>query len=190
MRPQLLGSRSGVIERQLFIRVQIEHHPVWRFDRGHPRTPAVKFDRAHSQSRLAIDHIRGKRGCRVRNRLIWILVRLICDHPLRIALRRHGDVSMSYRVVAGLYPPRPVAIIADGPLASEADQIDLGVPLPVPSTNRTFRIQGPVSRLKRDDVESVGAVRSVAIDDVAGMGDRSSPTPRPNELPDLGLPPS
>lgn len=97
---------------------------------------------------------------------------------------------MPYRVVAGLYPPGPVAIIADCPLAPEADQIDLGVPLPVPPANRAFRIQGPVSRLKRDDVESVGAVRSVAIDDIAGMGDRSSPTPPPNDLSETGFPPS
>ena len=97
---------------------------------------------------------------------------------------------MPNRVVAGLYPPRPVAIIADCPLAPEADKIDLGVPLPIPSADRAFCIQGAVSWLKRDDVESMGAVRSVAVDDVAGMGDRSSPTPRPNQLPDLGLPPS
>ena len=118
------------------------------------------------------------------------MVRLICDHPLRVAIRRHGDVGMPYRIVAGLDPSRPVAIIADCPFTPETDQIDLGVPLPVSPTDRAFCIQGPVSRLKRDDVESVGAVWSVAIDDVAGMGDRSSPTPRTNELPDLGLPPS
>ncbi len=118
--------------------------------------------------------------------MVW----LICDHPLRITFWRHGDVGMPYRVVAGFYPPRPMAIIADCPLAPEADKIDLCVPLPIPSANRAFRIQGPISRLKRDDIESVGAVWSVAIDDIAGMVDRSSPTPRPNELPDLRLPPS
>ena len=82
---------------------------------------------------------------------------------------------MPNRVVAGLDPPCPVAIVADRSFAPEADEIDLGVPLPVSPTDRTFRIQGPVSRLERDDVESVGAVWSVAIDDVAGMGDWSSP---------------
>lgn len=117
-------------------------------------------------------------------------MRLICDHPLRITFWRHGDVGMPYRVVAGLDPSRPMAIIANCSLAPKADQVDLGIPLPVSPTDRAFCIQGPVSGLKRDDVESVGAVWSVATDDVAGMGDRSSPTPRPNELPDLGLPSS
>ena len=116
------------------------------------------------------------------------MVRLKCDHPLRITFWRHGDVGMPNQVVAGLDPPGPVAIIADCPLAPEADQIDLGVPLPIPFANRAFRIQGPVSWLKRDDVKSVGAVRSVAIDDVAGMGDRSSPTLSPNELSETGFP--
>lgn len=117
-------------------------------------------------------------------------MRLIRNYPLRIAFRRHGDVGMPDRVIAGFDPARSMAIIADCSLAPEANEIDLGVPLPVPSANRAFRIQGPVSRLKRDDVESVGAVRSVAIDDVAGMGDRSSPTPPPNDLSETGLPPS
>lgn len=139
---------------------------------------------------LAIDLVGRERGCRIGGRVIRILVRLIRDDPLRIAIRRHGYVGMANRVVAGFDPPRTVAIVADCSLATEADQIDLGVPLPIPLANRAFRIEGPVSRLKRDDVESMGAVWSVAINDVAGMGDRSSPTLRPNDSSKTGFPPS
>ena len=74
-------------------------------------------------------------------------MRIERDHPLRIAIRRHDDVSMPHRIVASLNPARPVAIVADSPLAPEADEIDLGVPLTVAVTDRAFRIQGAVPRL-------------------------------------------
>lgn len=113
--------------------------------------------------------------------MLRILVRLERHDPLRIAVRRHDDVGMPDRVVASLDPASPFAIVADGSLAPEAHQIDLGVPLPVPLADRALGIERSIPRLQRDDVERVGAVRAVALDDVAGVGDRSSPWRRTND---------
>ena len=103
------------------------------------------------------------------------------DNPLRITVRRHDDVGMPDRVIASFDPPSPVAIIAAGAFAPKAHQIDLGVPLAVPLTDRAFRIEGAVPRLKRDDVEGVRAVRPITLNDVASVGDRSSPWRRTND---------
>lgn len=88
---------------------------------------------------------------------------------------------MPDRVIACLYPPSPVAVVAAGALAPEAHQIDLGVPLAVPLTDRAFRIERAVPRLKRDYVEGVRAVRPIAVSDVASVGDRSFPWRRTND---------
>lgn len=107
--------------------------------------------------------------------MLRILARLKRYNPLGIAVRRHDDVGMSNRVVASLDPASSLAIVADRPLAPEAHQIDLGVPLPVPLADRALGIERPVARLKRDDVERVRAVRAVAVDDVASVSDGTSP---------------
>jgi hypothetical protein len=46
----------------------------------------------------------------------------------------------------------------------------------VPLANRALGIERSIPRLQWDDVERVGAVRAVALDDVAGVDDRSSPS--------------
>ena len=97
--------------------------------------------------------------------MLWILARLECDHPLRIAVRRHDDVCMSDRVVASFDPASPLAIVADGPLAPEAHQIDLGVPLPLSLADRALGIEGAVSRFKRDNVERVNGRRLTVLRD-------------------------
>ena len=74
-------------------------------------------------------------------------MRLERDHPLRIPIRRHDDVSMPDGIIAGLYPASPVAIVADSPLAPEADEIDLGVPLSIAVTDGAFRIETAIPRL-------------------------------------------
>ena len=127
-----------------------------------------------------------RRGSSSGRLLLSILARIIGDHPFGIAVRGHDDVGVPDGIVAGLDPPGTVAIVADGTLAPEAHQIDLGVPLAVPPADRTLRIQGTVSRLERDDVERMGAVWSVALHDVAGVGDRFSPQQRPTILPGSG----
>jgi len=96
---------------------------------------------------------------------------------LRIAVRRHHDIGAGDGIAARLDPAGAVALVADRALAAETDQIDLGVPLAMAATDRAFRIEAAVARLQRDDVECVGTVRSVAMDDVAGMADRTSPSP-------------
>ena len=113
--------------------------------------------------------------------MLWILARLERHDPLRIAVRRHDDVRVPDRIVARLDPARALAIVAHGPLAPEAHQIDLGVPLPMPLANRALGIERPVPRLEQDNVERVRAVRAVAVDDVADVGDRSSPWRRTND---------
>lgn len=107
--------------------------------------------------------------------MLWILARFERHDPLRIAVRRHDDVRVPDRIVARLYPARALAIVAHSPLAPEAHQIDLGVPLPVTPADRALGIERAVAWLKRDDVECVRAVRAIAVDDVACVSDRSSP---------------
>jgi hypothetical protein len=85
---------------------------------------------------------------------------------------------MADGIVARLDPAGAMAMVADRALAAEADQIDLGIPLAVAVADRAFGIERAIARLQRNDVEGVRAVRSVAIYDVAGVRDRSSPSGR------------
>lgn len=108
---------------------------------------ALHASAASPASNLAVNLLRGQWRSRICDRVIRILMRIERDHPLRIAVRRHDDVGMPHRIVASLNPARPVAIVADSPLAPEVDEIDLRVPLPVAVTDRAFRIEGAVPRL-------------------------------------------
>jgi hypothetical protein len=94
---------------------------------------------------------------------------------LRIAVGRHDDIGMADGIVTRLHPAGTVTIIADGPLAAKADEINFRVPLAISPADRAFGIKGAVARLERDDVEGMRTVGAVALDDVAGVGDRSSP---------------
>ncbi len=136
---------------------------------------------ARSYERLAVDLLRRQRCRGVGDGMLGILARLKRDNPLRVAVGRHDDVGMPDRVIASFDPPSPVTIVAAGAFAPKAHQIDLGVPLAVPLTDRTFRIEGAVPRLKRDDVEGVRAVRPFAVNDVTGVSDRFYPWRRTND---------
>jgi len=67
------------------------------------------------------------------------------------------------------YPAGTVASTTCRSLASAADKINLGIPLPSALADRTRGIQAAVAGLEGDDVERMRAVRSVAVNDIAGM---------------------
>ena len=60
----------------------------------------------------------------------------------------------------------PIACLS---LAPKADEIDFGVPLPASFADRAKGIQAAIPRLKGHHVERVGAVGSIAENDVASM---------------------
>ncbi len=63
-----------------------------------------------------------------------------------------------------------MAPIAGSALAAEAYEINLGIPLAPAFAEWAQCIQAPLTGLDRNDVKGVGAVWTVAIDDVAGVG--------------------
>jgi hypothetical protein len=62
-----------------------------------------------------------------------------------------------------------VAVIACRSLASEAYEINLGILLTSALADRTHGIEAAVAGLERDDVERMRAIRSVAVNYIAGM---------------------
>lgn len=62
-----------------------------------------------------------------------------------------------------------MASVAGGALAPEADQINLGVPLPPAVAHWTHGIEAAAARLERDEVERVRTVRPVAVNDIGGV---------------------
>lgn len=67
-----------------------------------------------------------------------------------------------------------MAAIASRSLASEADEVDLGIPLSSAHADRTHGIEAAVAGLEGYDVECVRAVGSVAVNDIAGVGHAKS----------------
>ena len=115
---------------------------------------------------------------------IFILSRISCriklDHPFRIAFGRHDDIRVADGISAGFNPACTVAPLAGSPFASEADEIDFGVPLPMPLANRAECVESAVSRLEWDDVEGVWAIGACTRDDVTGVGNGGTPAGRVN----------
>jgi len=66
-----------------------------------------------------------------------------------------------------------MASVACHSLASEADEINLGIPLPSAFADRTHGIKAAVASLEGYDVERMRAVRSVAVNDIASVGMRT-----------------
>ena len=60
--------------------------------------------------------------------------------PPGVASRCDLDIGQADRVGAGFYPSSAVATIAGGALAAEADEINLGIPLPPSLADRAYGI--------------------------------------------------
>ena len=62
---------------------------------------------------------------------------MVADGPLGMSGRAQDDIRQSDRIAAGLDPACAVARIAGRATAAEADEIDLGIPLPAAATDGT-----------------------------------------------------
>ena len=91
-----------------------------------------------------------------------------------IPFRRNFNVRQADRIGSRFDPAGAVASVACHSLASEADEIDLGIPLPAALADRAHGIQAAITRLKGHDVERMRAVGPVAVNDIAGVGHANS----------------
>jgi len=82
---------------------------------------------------------------------------------------------MADRIVSSFDPACTIAPFANDPLTSETHKVDFSIPLPMPVTDWTERIESTVSWLKRNDVKRVGTIRPCANDDMGGVRYIGSP---------------
>lgn len=82
---------------------------------------------------------------------------------------------MADRIGSSFDPARTIAPFANDPLTSETHKVDFSIPLPMPVTDWTERIESTVSWLKRNDVKRVGTIRPCANDDMGGVRYIGSP---------------
>lgn len=83
-----------------------------------------------------------------------------------------GDATWSSPVTPGLIrgPATSVAFVADMPLGPLAREVELGVPLPMPVTERADTVEPSAAVLDRDAVEGMGVVGVEAMHDAGDVG--------------------
>ena len=90
--------------------------------------------------------------------------------PLRMAAGGKRDVVQRDRIVARLDPAGAMTVGATGALAAVGDEVDLGIPLPMPAADRADQIERPMTRLHGDVVEGMRTFGAVGVDEFGGVG--------------------